>query len=444
MRIPLASISVVWARSRGSLVTEEPVLIRDGGQFEAQFQRYIRSPLNRSKSTSWMRTAARAVSLLIEAHDRTAPQSAFPYSLERFAAFLSAGKYCITSADGLSHDIYRPEYTKRLLAIAAEYIGFCNEAQLQPRRTSASRDYSLLRHLSPSTALPRVQHGGTNPIVFPHPKLGAFFQAVWDGAASPAHAVRDQLLFLLLAYGGVRSSEPLHLWVDDVRIEGGGPVVFFYHPSYGPVGSGANPRATRAATLKHQYRLAPRHLLGASNSQHAGWKGMMLEEQSSHGERTRIHWLDPAAAHLFHRLHLQYITHIRPLYGAHHPYYFIALSGEAPGTPSTLESVRSKFDRAAQLAGIGPGITPHSFRHAYAQRLHDLGLSPAVIQTCLHHKSPASQRIYGRPGPETITTLIAKAMTTPSETDAVHRDMPWPTDPLELFAGMERTWRMLR
>lgn len=444
MRIPLTSISVVWMRSSGALVAEEPVLIREGGQFDAQFQLFIRSPLNRSKSTAWMRIAARAVSLLAEAHNGADPQHASDYEVDRLAAYLDAGRTCLSAAEGVLLEVYQPAYRKRLLAIASEYIAFCGGSQLQRSQISMTRDYSMLRHLGTANELFRVARSTASPIVFPHSKLDAFFAAIREGAASPAHAVRDQLLFLILAYGGVRSSEPLHLWVDDVRIEGEGPVVYFYHPSYGPVATGPNPRATRMATLRQRYDLTPRHLLGTSNSQRAGWKGMMLEERIQHGERARVYWLDPAVANTFCQLHLQYVTHIRPLFGARHPYYFTSLSGEAPGRPCTLRSLRDTFARAAQSSELKPGITPHSFRHAYAQRLTDLGLPASAIQTCLHHRSPASQRVYGRPGPEEISSLIASAMRAPAEARTLQRDAPWRSDPLQLFPGMDSTWKMLR
>ena len=434
---PLQSVSVVWVQSSRTVAKEIPLIVLEGGRFDLCFYRYLHLPRNIGKSTVWMRVAARAVALLIDHRAEAAPPRGYDHA--DFRRYLVEGVLSDAS----------PNYVARLVAIAEEYESYSLSGDV-PRRVSTqqARDAGLLRHLSgPAKPGPRrsSHHAGRpRPIPFPHAQLPSFFQALVDGSATPSHAIRDQLLFLLLAFGGIRSSEVLHLWVSDVATQHGRAEIFFYHPAYGPVDSGPRPRVSRQSELATSYGLLPRHLLGAGSSKRVGWKGMMFDEPRPGGSRTRVYWLDQRAAELFTALHLKYVTHIRPRLGRHHPYYFVSLSGPGPGEPATLGSLRDTFARAAHAAGLS-GYGPHSMRHAYAQRLTDLGLSVATIQAALHHQSPASQAVYTRPGPEQVNEQLAEAI----RGDGLRRRVDgggvgWRSDHLNLFPGVDSTWRRIR
>ena len=58
-----------------------------------------------------------------------------------------------------------------------------------------------------------------------------------DAASDPLLRadVSGRLAALLLAGGGGRSSEPLHIWLNDVTIVDGEPVVLLRHPLLSPV-----------------------------------------------------------------------------------------------------------------------------------------------------------------------------------------------------------------
>lgn len=437
MSRPLQRISVVWLKSSRTIAKEVPFIVLEGGCLDLHFYRFLHLPRNISHSTVWMGVAARAVSLLLE---YLAQRDSLPLRGYDFADFR---RYLLD--DALSNA--SPDHVNRLVALAGEYASHVQGDVPERGTTKQASDASLLRHLADVPKSWRGRgpfHARPRPIPFPHPKVPAFFQALVDGSASAAHTIRDQLLFLLLAFGGIRSSEALHLWVSDVVVQEGRAEVFLYHPSSGPVDSGPRPRLSRQNELANSYGLLPRHLLAAGSSRRVGWKGMMFDEPRPGGARTRVYWLDQRAAELFAALHLKYIMHIRPQLGGHHPFYFIGLSGLSPGEPATLGSLREAFARACRRVALSD-YGPHSLRHAYAQRLTDLGLNTATIQAALHHRSPISQAVYTRPGPEQIHAQLAQAVREGRDGQRVDGlDVGWRSDPLGLFEGVDRTWRQLR
>src|SRR3546814_18784401 len=89
----------------------------------------------------------------------------------------------------------------------------------------------------------RLLNGGRRAKAFPHDLVKPFF---YQGLRNPSKrtlnyedqfSVRDQLYFMLLLFQGVRKSEPLHLFVDDIRpvMEPGRAIdaIRYYHPEAG-------------------------------------------------------------------------------------------------------------------------------------------------------------------------------------------------------------------
>lgn len=54
--------------------------------------------------------------------------------------------------------------------------------------------------------------------------------------------------------------------------------------------------------------------------------------------------------------------------------------------------------------------TPHWFRHTYATNLHDAGVDPRIIKTCLGHASLNTTMIYSHIEARTRHDAIEKAL----------------------------------
>ena len=87
--------------------------------------------------------------------------------------------------------------------------------------------------------------------------------------------LRNVLITYLMHYGGLRLSEALSLWSDDVSLEAGEVIVRIYHPEYGLAPDG---KANRAAYLQSQYGLQPRNrLVKATDPLFLGWNGLITD-----------------------------------------------------------------------------------------------------------------------------------------------------------------------
>jgi hypothetical protein len=92
---------------------------------------------------------------------------------------------------------------------------------------------------------------------------------------------RNLLLWLLLGAGGLRVSEPMHLFPVDILFH---PAtrearVRFFDPQNGPVSTvalGRQTEMTRKDYLRQKYNLVPRDALPDTDIMWAGWKGMRM------------------------------------------------------------------------------------------------------------------------------------------------------------------------
>lgn len=209
--------------------------------------------------------------------------------------------------------------------------------------------------------------------------------------------LRDILITLLLHYGGLRVSEPMHLWVDDVFIDPTNPKaarVLVHHPSDGIYEhpdfiTGTTIRSTRAAYLQIKYNRRP--LTEVTGKRHAGWKNSLLTHRTRNA--FEVFWFPQAIGELFLALYRMYIQHVRPV-ALNHPYLFVTQDGEPLGVGSYS---KSHFNAICRI-GLEPtkdlGTSPHGHRHAYGQLLKKNGLSIKEIQVAMHHISPLSQDVY--------------------------------------------------
>lgn len=92
-------------------------------------------------------------------------------------------------------------------------------------------------------------------IEFPERYFEAFYFDGLGGAVDRRVVLRDQLILLLMHGGGLRESEALHLWLEDVLIDPSNPnsvKVRIYHPEDGKAPNnwrGRSGKTTRAAYL---------------------------------------------------------------------------------------------------------------------------------------------------------------------------------------------------
>lgn len=227
--------------------------------------------------------------------------------------------------------------------------------------------------------------------------------------------LRDILITMLMHYGGLRVSEPFHLYVHDVIHDDTSPgsaLVRVFHPNLGQApgdlldAKGKPVVCDRATYLRDRYSLLPRTDYKSSHSLHAGWKGNALDSKQHY---MHVHWAPSWAGELFWKLWVFYMAQRNQL-NPDHPYAFVTRKGK----PYSIDAFEDAHAKAIRRIGLVPakslGTTPHGHRHAYGQRLFDLHLDAIFLQKALHHKSLESQTVYTEPDRVKLNRAIAVAM----------------------------------
>ncbi|EIJ0973488.1 TPA: tyrosine-type recombinase/integrase [Vibrio parahaemolyticus] len=247
--------------------------------------------------------------------------------------------------------------------------------------------------------------------------------------------ITAKMITLLLSFGGLRKSEPLHLWFNDII-----PTAEFkcqarlYHPRMAKTNLIGERDKTRDMYLRER-TLRPRHDKANSKSLKAGWKKLAVDKSSYHAD---IFWLHPSAEAMFtslYNLYLSYRSELMETYikeqGHDHPFLFVSTgvdhrTGESYiGAPYSISQFDKSYEKALQRLerhlglkiprGRESAINPHSLRHFFTQALEDMGVSPKMIQKCLRHRTIGSQDIYKGISSQRIReTLENYAITTPT------------------------------
>jgi len=242
---------------------------------------------------------------------------------------------------------------------------------------------------------------------------------VKNPAANSLHEREDlagKMIFMLLAFAGLRVSEPFHLWFSDVvfeqsRYDGR---VFLRHPSQ------AQTHIVGETLLRGEYLrirgLWPRHQIKNSNSMHAGWKSIATD--SSH--TANIFFLHEHVRREFIQYYEYYLKFRTTLIKARcarglsdHPFLFVSTGEDRSrgvsyvGDPLSINSFIKAYKRALNRVNAvhgcainyskENGTTVHGLRHFYGQTLENAGLPRRVIQKCMRHRSIASQAVYTQP-----------------------------------------------
>lgn len=416
----------------------------------------------RTRSLSWQKETARAVGLFIDFLRANAEYfrrcDDRPQVLEAFADALVGGTAGLDGCD-TSGLWWEPKTIDRATALLNAATSFSDwlvkryaTTALNPwktasmteqmaywRRFDKRRAGSILAHTA-SREKVEAQAKNARQVQIQRKRPSSDIQPakffpedrIWDllfeGFAKPrkkhsAHYherynIRDILITTLLHGGGLRESEPFHLYVSDVSIDRRNPkmaVVRLYHPEQGrapadyanPI-SGRRIIADREEYLRVKWKLQPRNLV--EGRFHAGWKDLQLSHEAE--KFTLVNWFPDYWGELFLSLFRLYITHCRSRHFPH-PYLFVSHKEQFAGAPYTIDSFRQSHSRAVRRIGLVPaqerGTSPHGHRHAYGQRMSDSQVPDLVIQRAMHHKSPLSQKVYTEPSEVRVEEVLREA-----------------------------------
>lgn len=436
------------------------VLITEEGVSQVLLDWFL-APRNRRKSRSWQRGYAQAFGLFYD----FARQRGHVYAgggrqheiLSDFAEALLCGTIQPDGTDEtglfwpkLSFDV-ADAHVKRLTWLS----DFCVERHgNEPLNPWASADWaqrlaqfrawdignrrSLLRHIGDRQAAwdragyardvamrrrPRVDPA--RPPYFPPQKFSDLirmgFAVPRHGARGPAHGrvhVRDMMIAILQGAGGLRQSEPFHLYLDDVRDDPRSPgsaLVRIHHPSEGKYRFFSPVERKWRVTSREEFLrskgLCPRHKVGSKHL-FAGWKDPLLVREKAGDFYLEVQWFPAWWGSVFWGLYRTYVRDVRPQTDS--PFLFVNHSGRFVGRPYTIKQYDKKLARAVKLVGVQPvketGGTSHGLRHHYGQILADAGVDHVVIQKAMHHKSPESTAIYTRPDADKVHRVLDQAV----------------------------------
>lgn len=226
--------------------------------------------------------------------------------------------------------------------------------------------------------------------------------------------LRDILITMLMNFGGVRVSEPFHLYAHDVLPDPFHPeraYVRIFEPEEGLApddwrdARGKPIHCNRAAYLKGKHGLRPRNLYFPTDAMHAGWKGNVVE---ANGKFMPVFWFPQWSGELFLKLWVFYMAQRSRLH-CDHPFAFVT----EKGTPYAINDFVGQHARAVERIGLTSskmlGTSPHGHRHGYGQRLTDAGIDPLARKKALHHKSLESQVVYTEPDMQKVNRMLQAA-----------------------------------
>lgn len=251
------------------------------------------------------------------------------------------------------------------------------------------------------------------------------------GGSGQGEDVAGKLATMFCGFGGLRMSEPLHLWLQDVQFVDADPVVFLHHPVRAMVVHEIHGEMTRSEYLRTFCGMEPRNHDGGKF--HSGWKGIKTNSQYW----APIYWLPfHGVQEMLWSTLRTYLFDVRPRLMRQrrarglpdHPFLLVSSGGanhEGDGTsigdPYTRTAFRNSHRRAmARLRALRDGdptlaiakslgTTLHGLRHEYGGLLEELGLSVRLRQECMHHVSPLSTLTYGQPRSESISDALNEA-----------------------------------
>lgn len=404
-----------------------PVIVTKHGVLD-QFARYMLQ--RKSMSRSWQDSATFAVQLLLEYMEANhgfydTPKALFTEFSDALYAGTSSGD-CDPS--GLWWQPRHPEEAGKLIGLVTQFtdwLAIVNEdarLQLNPWRQatrheerlnwaafSHRRDNAFLSHLSrsePQTNQSREVRSRTMPVerqgaakAFPEEHFESLVSEGFRRRARDSRGstdLRNVLITYLMHYGGLRLSEALSLFSDDVSVEAGKVIVRVYHPESGLAPDG---KSNRAAYLQRRYGLQPRNwLVKATDPRFLGWKDCLITDP--HRLCFEVFFYPEKAEQDFARMWRDYHLkgqRVNPKAGEEHPYAFTNKDGNPYSHRMFRKAHKLGIERIGLVSEKILGTTPHGHRHAYGQRLAGDGGTPLVIKNAMHHVSILSSQVYTQP-----------------------------------------------
>ncbi len=236
---------------------------------------------------------------------------------------------------------------------------------------------------------------------FPEDKIEALLNYGFKKKGEIYPNYKNQLITMLMHYGGLRLSEVFHIYINDIICDykRNEAVVRVFHPSMGMSPEPYN--QLRKTYLREQYGLKPRHEYSKSLRLHSGWKVPLLTNKKKYFE---VIFAPSNTAELFLKTWINYLKYQRidPPTNFQHPFAFT----NSEGLPETIKNFRRMHENAVCQIGLTPsqyeGTNCHGHRHSYGYRLVQLGFKQVEIQKAMHHKSPDSCLVYIQPTSEEI------------------------------------------
>ncbi|WP_132664703.1 hypothetical protein [Rhizobium sp. PP-CC-3G-465] len=267
-------------------------------------------------------------------------------------------------------------------------------------------------------------HQGRTVFAFPAERVFPFLLQGFTNDAGETDETA-QLVAILLFIGGLRTSEPFHLFVSDVQFEGENPWVFLHNPEDGRVIDESGDKITRARYLE-RFGLLPRNRTGGRYQ--AGWKGVRDDDVG-----TPVYWLPiDGIQDLLSKTFRRYLLVTRPrimsrrsALDGDHPYLLVGsgrtagTGGGRPGDPYTISAFSETWKTALKRTSArlndpklvlarSLGTTKHGARHYYGRFLVTLGVKGEIIQTCMHHRSYTSHFVYTQLTAREINAVLQK------------------------------------
>lgn len=217
-----------------------------------------------------------------------------------------------------------------------------------------------------------------------------------------------KMITALLLFGGMRESEPFHLWFNDFSIypSTGRLAIFLHHPSEASCNIPPHKSMLRKEYLM-QRGLKPRNDKATSKNYHAGWKALAVDD-SYKTEITLIH--KEVESHFFswwsQYMHLREscMKSYKKKHGVEHPFLFVKAGDKQDmGAPLSISAYIKALKRAvARLEKMGyavewgfiDGVSPHPMRHWFITKLSENDVSDKIIQELANHRNILSQEIY--------------------------------------------------
>ncbi|HHY0617948.1 TPA: tyrosine-type recombinase/integrase [Vibrio parahaemolyticus] len=231
-----------------------------------------------------------------------------------------------------------------------------------------------------------------------------------------------KMITMLLIFGGLRESEPFHLWFNDFNIypSSGALEVTLHHPSESRCNIPPYKNKSRTEYLLER-GLLPRNHDNNSHSYHAGWKNLAVDNHYT----TKVRLIHGDVEILFVKLFKKYMYQrevcmkaYKAKHGHEHPFFFVKAGdhndrGAPLSVRSYIKSLKAACKRLQKLGypaeyGVVNGISPHPMRHWFGSMLEECGVPPKVIQEMMNHRSILSQEIYKSANKRVIDNAMTK------------------------------------